>query len=105
MPYKTINGRRRQRVPSCTNGVQHLVSLVGTVATFECKAGHKMRKDYSKGPVSKRVTEPWLLKMAAYWGLGLQSNGTRGHVYGWCQKCQNIADGVTDGRPEQVQSA
>lgn len=94
MPYRTRNGQRIKLVPSATNGIQHLVALEGTRATFECKAGHRITHDYSKGPVSKRVPEAFLRKMAPYWGLGLQSNGVRGHVYGWCQQCQDIADGV-----------
>ena len=94
MPYVTRNGRRLVMPSAATNGRQYLVALEGTVATFECKAGHRMRHDYSKGPVSKRVQAAFLKKMAAYWGLGLQSNGTRGHVVGWCQRCQNIADGA-----------
>lgn len=93
MPYVTRNGRRRARPAGATNGVQYFVALDGTRATFECKVGgHRMSHDYGKGPVSKRISEVFLRKMAAYWGLGLQSNGTRGHIYGWCQKCQNAAD-------------
>jgi hypothetical protein len=67
--------------------------MEGTRLTFECKAaGHRMTKDYGKGPKSRQWGETMLKKMAPYWGLGLQSNGTRGHCYGWCQKCQNEAD-------------
>lgn len=95
MPYKTSSAGRRLKLPAgATNGVQHLVKLEGTRATFECAAGHRTTHDYGKGPISKRVPEAFLKKMAPYWGLGTQSNGTRGHVYGWCQRCQNIADGV-----------
>lgn len=92
MPYRTRNGRRIQLHRGAVNGHQHLVALVGTKATFECKAGHRMTHDYGKGPVSRRIPEATLKKFAAYWGLGLQSNGVRGHVNGWCQKCQNEAD-------------
>jgi hypothetical protein len=92
MPYITRNGVRRARPAGASNGVQYLVALDGTKATFECKAGHRTTHDYGKGPISKRVPEAFLKKMAAYWGLGLQDNGTRGHCYGWCQKCQNEWD-------------
>lgn len=92
MPYKTRHGRRVKLPRGATNGVQHLVALDGTKATFECRNGHKQTHDYGKGPVSQRVPEAFLRKMAPYWGLGKQSNGTRGHVYGWCQACQNEAD-------------
>lgn len=92
MPYVTRGGRRRARPAGASNGVQRLVKLEGTVATFECLQGHQMTHDYSKGPVSKRVPEAFLRKMAPYWGLGFNTNGTKGHVYGWCQKCQNETD-------------
>lgn len=92
MPYKTRGGRRIKLTLKATNGIQYLVALDGTKATFECKAGHRMAHDYGKGRVSQRVPAEFLKKMAPFWGLGLQSNGTRGHVYGWCQRCQNIAD-------------
>lgn len=92
MAYVTRHGRRLRRPAGATNGVQYLVALDGTVATFECSRGHRMTHDYSKGPVRTRVPEAFLKKMAPYWGLGLQGNGTRGHVYGWCQTCQNDAD-------------
>lgn len=92
MPYK-MRGNRRIPLPrGAVNGRQHLVALAGTVAIFECEAGHRMKHDYSKGPVSKRMPEVMLRKFAPYWGLGLQSNGTRGHCYGWCQRCQNLWD-------------
>ena len=94
MAYKTIHGRRLN-VPKATNGRQYLVKLEGTVATFECKAGHRITKDFSKGRPHQRMSIAALQKFAAYWGLGLQSNGVRGHVNGWCQKCQNVYDGVT----------
>lgn len=97
LPYRTRNGRRTRLAKGATNGIQHLIALEGTKATFECKAGHRMTHDYGKGPVSQRVPEAFLRRMAPYWGLGLQSNGTRGHVYGWCQRCQNISDGVVKG--------
>jgi hypothetical protein len=74
------------------NGPQWLVRLVGTVATFECKAGHQMTHDYSKGPADERMPASFLQKMAKYWGLGVQPNGRRGRAMGWCQKCQNLAD-------------
>lgn len=94
MAYVTRNGQRRKRIGS--NGIQYLVKLEGTVATFECKEhGHTMVHDFSKGPRTKHVSAELLQKMAPSWGLGLQSNGTRGHCYGWCQQCQNIWDGVT----------
>ena len=89
MAYRTINGRRQQLPRPSTNGIQHLVSLVGPVATFECKdAGHRMTHDFSKGPVSKRIPESSLKMLAPSWAKG------RGHCYGWCQKCQNVADGL-----------
>lgn len=101
MPYVTRRGQRRKRPAGATNGIQYLVALDGTKATFECKEhGHRMTHDYGKGPVSKRVPAAFLAKMAPYWGLGLARNGTRGHVYGWCQKCQNIFDGVEDGKKD-----
>lgn len=85
---------------SATNGVQYLIKLEGTVCTFECKSGHQMTHDYSKGPISRRLPEEYLKKTASYWGLGIKSNGTRGHCYGWCQKCQNEADGINDVLPK-----
>lgn len=92
MAYVTRNGRKRNR-PGGSNGIQYLVALEGTKATFECKArGHRITKDFSKGPIHKRIGEAFLRKMAPYWGLGLNTNGTRGHCYGWCQKCQNEQD-------------
>ena len=94
MAYVTRNGRRVRRPSGATNSVQRLVKLEGTKATFECKAGHRTTHDYGKSPISKRVPADFLARMVAYWGLGLQSNGVRGHVYGWCQRCQNEADGV-----------
>jgi hypothetical protein len=96
-PYKTnAGGRRFYLAASAINGRQYLVALDGTRATFECKAaGHRMTHDYGKGPIPKRVPAQALQKMAAYWGLGLQQNGVRGHVNGWCQKCQDLADGVS----------
>lgn len=95
MPYVTRNGRRMKRPAGATNSKQRLVALDGTVATFECIEGHhRMRHDYSKGPVSKRVGVEMLQKFASYWGLGVQKNGTKGHVYGWCQKCQDEFDGI-----------
>lgn len=94
MPYVTRHGRRRTRPAGATNGVQRLIALDGTKATFECLHGHRMSHDYGKGPISKRIPANFLRKMSAYWGLGLQANGVRGHVYGWCQKCQDIADEV-----------
>lgn len=98
MPYVTRNGQRRKRHAGATNGVQYLVALNGTKATFECKEGkHRIIHDFGKGPISKRMPEAALRRFAAYWGLGLQSNGTRGHVYGWCQQCQNKADGLDQG--------
>lgn len=76
-----------------TNGIQYLVALDGTKATFECKeGGHRQTHDYGAGAKPTRISEEFLRKMAAYWGLGFQANGVRGHVYGWCQKCQNAAD-------------
>ena len=94
MPYVTRNGIRRPRPAGATNSRQRLVKLDGTRATFECEAGHRMTHDYGKGPISKRMSAEALQRFARYWGLGLQTNGTRGHCYGWCQKCQDAADGV-----------
>ena len=92
MPYVIRNGRRRARPAGASNGVQYLVALDGTKATFECKSGHRSVKDYGKGPAPKRIGEDVLRKFATYWGLGLQTNGTRGHCYGWCQSCQDETD-------------
>jgi hypothetical protein len=92
MPYKDRNGRRIRLPSGATNCRQRLVALDGTKATFECKAGHRSTHDYSKGRVSNRMPEAFLKKMAPYWGLGLQTNGTKGHVYGFCQACQNEWD-------------
>lgn len=92
MAYVTRNGVRRPRPTNKTNGVQRLVKLEGTVATFECLKGHRMTKDYSKGLRSRQMSAEALRRFSGYWGLGTQSNGSKGHVYGWCQKCQNEAD-------------
>lgn len=96
MPYKTKGGRRIPLPRGVSNGRQHCVKLEGTVATFQCtRGGHLMRHDFSKGPLPKRITNLAMLqKMALYWGLGTPPNGARGHVNGWCQTCQNEADGV-----------
>lgn len=95
MPFVTRDGVRRVRHAGASNGVQYLVKLEGTVATFECKTrGHRMVKDFSKGPRSKQIPAESLRRMTSNWGLGLQKNGVRGHCYGWCQKCQNEMDGV-----------
>lgn len=95
VPYKILHGRRVQLPRGVTNGVQYVVSLEGSVATFECKrAGHRMTKDFNKG--FPRIGTAMLAKMAAYWGLGGNSNSVRGHCYGWCQKCQNEADKVRE---------
>lgn len=94
MPYVTRRGQRRKRPAGATNGVQYLVKLEGTVATFECKTGgHRTRHDYSKGPVYKRLPASALQRFARYWGLGPVPEGaTRGHCYGWCQRCQDEFD-------------
>lgn len=93
MAYRTRHGRRVILGRNASNGIQYLVKLEGTRATFECKrAGHRMVRDYGKGPRHRQVSADNLARMAAYWGLGLQSNGTRGHCYGWCQQCQNATD-------------
>ena len=95
MAYITRAGKRFSRPNrTATNTIQRLVKLEGTKATFECPSGHKMFRDYGKGPKHLRMSESMLKRFSAYWGLGLQTNGTRGHVYGWCQKCQNSWDGV-----------
>jgi hypothetical protein len=95
MAYKTRNGRRIQMPRTATNGIQYLVKLEGTVATFECKeAGHQNTHDYGKGPRARQMDAKALRHFAPYWGLGLNTNGTRGHCYGWCQKCQNELDGA-----------
>lgn len=91
-PYKIRNGRKLTLHTGASNGVQHLVSLIGTVATFECLQGHRIRHDYSKGPISKRIPESSLLRFRTFWGLDPAANGVRGHCYGWCQTCQNIMD-------------
>ena len=88
MAYVTRNSVRK-RPRGATNGVQYLVALTGTRATFECKTGHRMVHDFSKGPVTRRISEDVLRHFAPYWGLGLQANGARGHCYGWCRKCQD----------------
>lgn len=89
MAYKTTNGRRVKLPRGATNGVQYLVKLEGTKATFECKAaGHRSTIDYSKGPASRRIGASALARFQKYW-----SKGT-GHVYGFCQRCQNKRDGV-----------
>jgi hypothetical protein len=100
MPYRTRHGRRIQLARAATNGLQHLVQLDGTVATFECQAGHRMTHDYGKGPRPRRIPAEALKMMARYWGLGLQANGTRGHCVGWCQRCQNERD-KADGQIER----
>lgn len=94
MAYRTRGGRRFPVPPGAANGRQRLVALDGTRAVFECRNGHRMTHDYGKGPIPKRLSVVALRKFAPYWGLGLQSNGTRGHCAGWCQRCQNIADGI-----------
>lgn len=82
MPYTLIGGRRRQLPRGVTNGRQRLVSVTGTAAIFECRAGHRMRKDFSKGPVSKRMSAAAVAFLAKCW------NGSN-DVAGWCQKCHN----------------
>lgn len=94
MPYVTRHGQRRPRPAGATNGVQRCVALDGTKLTFECLHGHRMVKDFAKGPKAKQVGEAFLRHIAPSWGLGLLANGTRGHCYGWCQKCQNETDEV-----------
>lgn len=91
MAYKTRAGRRIRIPGAATNGIQYLVKLEGTRATFECKAGgHRSTIDYSKGPVSRRMSAQALARFVKYWSK------PTGHLYGWCQRCQNIADGVED---------
>lgn len=92
MPCRTRAGGRRVKLTrGATNGIQYLVKLDGQIATFECKnGGHKMVQDFSKG--QRQISAEALAKFAPYWGLGLQKNGTRGHCYGWCQRCQNETD-------------
>lgn len=72
-------------------GVQYLDSINGTRATFVCKAGHKMTKDYGKGPISRRMPEAALRRFSKYWGM-VQPDGKRyGHVYGYCKACDRAA--------------
>jgi hypothetical protein len=93
MPYRTRQGRRIILPAGATNGVQYLEKLEGTKATFICKAaGHRMTKDYGKGPISKRVPASWLQQRARYWGMPDATGKRVGHVYGWCQQCQNAWD-------------
>lgn len=51
----------------------------GTKVTFLYKCGHKSTKDYSKGPVSKRVSESGLSFLCKYWA----NSG----IYANCPKC------------------
>jgi hypothetical protein len=95
MAYVTRYGKRRPRPSSSTNGMQRLVTLDGTKATFECvAAGHRMTRDYGKGPRSMRLSPSVLKLLASSWGFDSASTGSRGHLYGWCQRCQNEVDGV-----------
>jgi len=87
MPYKTRNGRRVKLPRSATNGIQYLIKLDGTKATFECKEGHHISTtDFGKGPVSRRIPASSLAMLSKYWWKGT------GHCYGWCQVCQNAWD-------------
>lgn len=86
MAYVTRKGRRLRLAPGVTNGIQRLVQLDGTVATFECiRRGHRMTHDYSKGPVPKRIGALALERVARYWAKDK-------HIHGWCQRCQNLED-------------
>lgn len=44
-----------------------LVKRDGTKCTFECPNGHKSTRDYSKGPVYKRITGEASMAMMEHW--------------------------------------
>lgn len=51
----------------------------GTKVIFTYKCGHRSIKDYSKGPISKRIPEQGLSMLCKYWA----NSG----VYASCPKC------------------
>lgn len=93
MAYKTRYGQRIKMPRSSTNGVQYLEKIDGTKATFICReGGHRTTIDYSKGPISRRMSAAALKRFSTYWGMKQPDGTRRGHAYGWCQKCQNEWD-------------
>lgn len=55
------------------------VELTGTKVTFFLECGHKSTKDFSKGPISKRIGTDGLKLLVKYW----RNSG----VYINCAKC------------------
>lgn len=78
---------------AATNGLQYLDSIEGTKTVWVCReGGHRMVKDFGKGPRHQRTPAAAIQSRARYWGLPDAEGKRHGHVYGWCQKCQNQWD-------------
>ena len=52
----------------------------GCRVRFTCPAGHVSNRDYSKGPIPKRISETAIRMLVKYW------NGNGGTAY-QCKKC------------------
>lgn len=48
-----------------------LIERQGSVFIFQCPAGHKSRRDYSKGPKHKRMSPALFSRFERYWKDGI----------------------------------
>jgi hypothetical protein len=63
-----------------------LVSLTGTGTTWQCPAGHITRRDYGRGPASRRIPA------AALAALASRAGWWRDGVYATCPRCRKESD-------------
>ena len=61
------------------------VTVTGTTITFECKNGHRYKKDFGKGPVPERMPAWWCRRMLSYWSH--ENQGVRSPP---CKKCRGV---------------
>ncbi len=76
--YSTVGGKMKTAKGMYREGVQ-VDYLGGTRVKFTCPKGHEEIKDFSKGPVSKRISETAVKMFIPYW---------KDRISITCKKCQ-----------------
>jgi hypothetical protein len=81
---------RNSRASTVKNGRQYAIAVEGTIVTFECqRAKHVYKIDFSKKPLTQRLSETACKMMGSWWSRA------KGGSIGECPKCRKLeAEGL-----------
>jgi hypothetical protein len=72
--------------------------LGGTKVRFTCPEGHRFTKDYSKGPIAKRLSANAVVWMCRWWETGVDVGCSR------CKREKNLHSSVNQIRKRMIHS-